>query len=357
MEQQLHNTFGKRLNQARKMKAWSLAVLRENIGEMVSIAALSQYEKGKSMASSRVLVALSEALEVSLDYFFRDYEVELERIQFRKKSKLPKKEQDKVTEKARDFFERYNQVEELLGANINYESPIKESLGLDYEAMAKEVRKNWEIGQDPISNVHALLEEKGIKVWYAKECAEGFDGFSANTSRGPVVVVAHKHTTPARRRMTAVHELAHILCDPLGMEEKEEEKFVPAFTGALLLPAEVLKKTLGVKRKHVPLGELLSIKKRFGVSMAGVLARAKSLGIITQEAYTNYYRFGYAKNWRSQKEEAWDQELEQFFPERHFRFNQLIFRAYGEEQLTISQVASYLETSVEEAEQLINSPE
>lgn len=352
MKATIENTFGKRLVQARKMKGWSLAKLREQIGEMVSVAALSKYEKGQSMASSAVLVALSEALDVSLDYLFREFKVNLERIRFRKLSSYPKKEQNKVTEHARDFFERYFQIEEIVATQAKFESPIK-AHALDYEKIASELRKAWNIGEDPISNVHALLEENGIKVWYTKECADGFDGFSAETERGPVIVVSAK-ITAARKRMTALHELAHILCEPLQMDEKEEEKFVKGLTGAILLPAKALKSMLGTTRKDISLGELLAIKKRYGISMGGVIMRAAQLNIIRQDYVRRFYSLGPGKKWR--KLEPWDEELGKIFPETHYRYRQLVYRGYGEDLITISQAADYLECSVEEANRQLNAP-
>ncbi|SHJ13054.1 Zn-dependent peptidase ImmA, M78 family [Rubritalea squalenifaciens DSM 18772] len=345
--------FGRRLKQARKMRGWSLAQLREQIGQIVSIAALSKYEKGQSMASSKVLVALSEALDVSLDYLFRDFEVDLDRIRFRKMSTLPKKEQNRVIEEARDFFERYFEIEELVDPRPKFESPIKSSLTQDYEAMADLLRKKWNIGEDPIPNVHALLEEKGIKVWYAKNCDEKFDGFSAETNRGPVIVVSAQKTA-ARKRMTALHELAHILCEPMQMDEKEEEKFVKGFTGAILLPKNALYSMLGNSRKSIPLGELLEIKKRYGISMGGIVMRAVQLDILPQDYVRRFFGFGPGKDWR--KREPWDNRLGRIFPETHVRYRQLVFRAYGEDLITISQAANYLGCSIEEANQQLNAP-
>lgn len=345
--------FGRRLKQARKMRGWSLAQLREQINELVTVAALSKYEKGQSMASSKVLVALSEALDVSLDYLFREFEVGLERIRFRKMSTLPKKEQGRITEEARDFFERYFEIEELVDPRPKFESPIQKALSQDYEAMADKLRDEWNIGEDPIPNVHALLEEKGIKVWYVQNCDDKFDGFSADTERGPVIVVS-AHKSAARKRMTALHELAHILCEPMQMDEKEEEKFVKGFTGAILLPKKALLSMLGRTRKSIPLGELLEIKKRFGISMGGIVMRAVQLDILPKDYVRQFFGFGAGKNWR--KKEPWDNRLGNLFPESHVRFRQLVFRAYGEDLITISQAANYLGCSIEEANQQMNAP-
>ena len=351
----ISGTFGRRLKQARKMRGWSLAELRSRIDEMVSVAALSKYEKSQSMASSGVLVALSEALEVSLDYLFRDFSVSLERLRFRKLSTLSKKELERVIEQARDFFERYFEIEEIVGEFHRFDPVFNSGQNLDVEEMASLVRKKWKIGQDPIPNVHALLEDVGIKVWYAEDCHEKFDGFSAETERGPVAVVSRKMSA-ARQRMTALHEIAHILLKPLGMKHDEEEKFVVKLTGALLLPRDPLKALLGNSRKNITFGELLEIKKRFGISMSAVMVRARDLEIIPEQACTNFFRFGPGGKWRSAKEEPWDKELSDLFSEQNSRFQQLVYRAFSEELISLSQTASYLGESVEETNRLVHHP-
>lgn len=358
MPNELTTLFGKRLQQARKMRGLSLAELRGKIGEIVSIAALSKYEKGQAMASSKILVALSEGLDVSVDYLFRDFEVSLDRFRFRKQSTLSKKELESVQEKSRDFFERYFEIEEIVGATHTYKPVFKADQAVDIEYMAQVVRKEWGIGNDPIPNVHALLEDNGIKVWFSKDCDEKFNGFSATTNRGPVAVIS-KNMTPARQRMTALHEIAHILLEPLNLDLAVEEKeIVPGFTGALLLPAEPLIEMLGNKRKSIPTGELLEIKKRYGVAMSAVMMRARDAKIITDQTCANFFRFGPAKNWRTKetRKEPGDDQLGAIFPETNFRFKQLVFRAYGEELITISQAADYLKCSVGEAYKQLNDP-
>lgn len=348
--------FAKRLQQARKMRGWSLANLRAEMGDLVSVAALSKYEKGLSMPSSGVLIALANALDVSIDYLFREFEVTLERIRFRKLSRMPKREQDRVCEQARDFFERYFELEEVVGEGVRYDPPNTASLGADFEAVAEHLRAKWNVGEDPISNVHVLLENHGIKVWFPQECDEDFDGFSADTERGPVIVVSGKKVA-ARKRMTALHELAHFLAKPLNLEEREEEKFVRRLTGAILLPKDALRSILGRHRSDLAIGELLEIKKQFGISMSGVIARARETGIISEDRMKRFYYQGPAGKWRSAKKEPYDDELLKLFPESNFRYRQLVFRAYGEEKITLSQAAAYLETSLDEATRMLNLTE
>ncbi len=84
--------------------------------------------------------------------------------------------------------------------------------------------------------------------------------------------------------------------------------------------------------------------------------RAAQLNIIPQQSLVDFYRFGPGKAWRSAREEPWDKELGKIFPESHYRFRQLVYRAYGEELITLSQAASYLDCDIDEANKQLNSP-
>lgn len=340
--------FSRRLLQARRMQGLSLAEVREKIGDIVTIAALSKYEKGLSMASSKVLIALSDALDVTTDFFFRDFEVELKRIRFRKLTKVPAKDVASIREHAKDFFEKYFRIEEITGAQKPYQPILKAGQTLDPEAMAESVRNEWGIGNDPIPNVHALLEDNGIKVWYPQNCNPDFDGFSADTDRGPVAVVSNSIGAP-RKRMTALHELAHILLEPFELDEKTEEPLVRDFTSAILLPKKALIDAMGETRKKLQFEELFQIKERFGISVAGIIMRAHRLGIINDSLYTGFFRFGAGKKWRSERKEPRDDKLGRLFPESHNRYRQLVFRAYAEELITLAQAAEFLACTVDQA--------
>ena len=80
--------FSKRLKSARVLASLSQDQLVEKMENVVSKNAISKYEKGEMMADSTVLLALSKALNVKPDYFFRPFTVEIEKVEFRKKQKI-----------------------------------------------------------------------------------------------------------------------------------------------------------------------------------------------------------------------------------------------------------------------------
>ena len=64
----MNNTFAQRLVNARKIRCMSQRELCNVVDGKVSPTAIVKYEKGLMMPSSDVLIVLSKALEMKLDY-------------------------------------------------------------------------------------------------------------------------------------------------------------------------------------------------------------------------------------------------------------------------------------------------
>ena len=72
--------FSQRLKSARLMNGLSMDNLCEKMNHIVSKQSISKYEKGIMMPDSTILIALSKALNVSVDFFLRPYNVTVEDI-------------------------------------------------------------------------------------------------------------------------------------------------------------------------------------------------------------------------------------------------------------------------------------
>ncbi|MEE1271569.1 MAG: helix-turn-helix transcriptional regulator [Bacteroidales bacterium] len=66
----MQNLFSIRLKQARIMQELSMKALCERTNNALTKQSISKYETGKMMPDSKSLIILSNALGVSLDYFF-----------------------------------------------------------------------------------------------------------------------------------------------------------------------------------------------------------------------------------------------------------------------------------------------
>ena len=338
------NPFPGRLLQARQMRGLSLRELAVKTGDAVSYAALSKYEHGRMAPSSTVLLALADALGQSSDFFFRPFRLQMTEVRFRKKSRMGITVEKAFLEQARNHFERYREIEELVGDTRTYHAPFPQSVvksSEDAEKLAVRLREKWKLGTDPLPNIQQLLEDQGIKVFELPTEDRQFDGLKAETETGPVVVLASwLNGNLPRKRMTEVHELAHVVLPfAEGTTEADEEKLCARFAGALLLPEESFRAAFGAHRQHLGVGELVGMKQTFGASIMAIMKRAEQLGMITTAVFERFCIFANQHHWRTNGEPG-DSSYSQ--PESCGRFRQLVLRAVAEEIVSSSMGASLL---------------
>lgn len=213
---ELKKIFSERFKSARLMKGFSLQDLADAIDNQLSRQALHRYEKGEVLPDSEKINLLSKALEVSPDYFFRSTKVELDEIEYRKLSRMSKKDASIIKEKTKDYLARYLELEEILGLGVEFDNPLKNFESItSYKQVneaANQLRENWSLGTGAIFNVVELLEDKNIKV-VKLDVDEDFDGLQTFVNDTiPVVAYNIKKTKkPDRIRLTLLHELAHLL--------------------------------------------------------------------------------------------------------------------------------------------------
>lgn len=324
-------SFAERLKSARKMRGWSFQQLADNLAMSISKQALHKYESGKMKPAGEVLIALSKALEVKPDYFLKE-PIELGAVEFRKKSKLSVKQEESIKEKVKDFLERYLEAEQLLNIKLKFSNPVRNIVIAevdDVEDVVLKLIKSWNLGYDPVPNVIEMLEDKGVRV-IEIEAPEEFDGMSTYVGDIPVVVI-NKNYTIERKRFTALHELGHLV---LNIEKgADKERICHAFAGAMLLPDSVLENHLGEKRNNIAIGELVSIKEEFGVSLQAIMMRAQLKGIIDRRKADRF--------WRSIASNKKEEGLGQFAGiEKSYRFEHLVFRLAAEEVVSMSKASN-----------------
>ncbi len=339
------NEFGKRLHSARKMAGMSMEALAGASGSLVSKQAISKYEKGSINPSSEVLIAFAKALGVKVDYFFRSSQVEVTGFEFRKRSRLSRKEEDRVTYQARDFLNRYLEIEKVLNLDHDADVPVarrKIRNHNDIEQAALEIRKNWELGDAPVSQLTELLEDKGFKI-FEVETEGDFDGFSgfAENLNIPVIAV-FKEGDCVRKRFTIAHELAHLLLDFSDCAATSHERLCHAFAGAFLLPEKVIREELGESRKKITQWELKKLKGIYGISMQAIMARAHVLGIISDQTYRFFNMYVNKNGWRKEEPGTYKGV------ERANRFKQLVLHASAEQIISYSKGAELLNVSLAE---------
>lgn len=336
--------FGERLKSARKMSGVSMAVLADKAGKAVTKQAISKYEKGLMNPGGDALIALSRALDVKSDYFFRPQKVSLGKLEFRKKSSLGRKEEERIKYRTLDFLERYLEIEDILSDKAVYRNPLSDPhirKAADAEKAALELRRKWKLGDAPLSNLMELLEDKGIRI-HEIETDQNFIGISAWADGIPVIAVRSQDDL-LRKRFTISHELGHILLNiHENNDQRAREKLCHIFAGAFLLPEKVIKAELGEERRKIALWELKKIKGIYGISIQAVMARARHLGIISEHTYRNFCITVNTQGWKI------DEPGEYLGKEHANRFDQLVFHAAAEEIITFSRAAELLNLPLSE---------
>jgi len=330
------NNFNQRLLSARKMAGLSLQDLADKMDIDITKQALNQYEKGQTSPSSKVIISLSNALGLPVDYFFKKSDVKLENLEFRKKSSLSQKEIEAARFKTMDYLEKYLEIEGLLNVENTFTNPLKKAVihnEQDIEKHANDLRKAWDLGLDPIPDVIALLEEKRIKV-FELEAPDEFSGLSSRTD-GIAVIVVNKNVNIVRKRFTALHELAHlVLTFPDSMDDKQKELLCYTFAGAFLFPEEVFKDEFGKKRTSILLNELVLLENYYGISVQAIMRRAHGLQLISDSKFRDYQAW-LSKSGNKKK------ELGSFRGgETPMRFRRLVYKALSEDIITYSKAAA-----------------
>ena len=310
------------------------------------------------MPSSGVLIALADALGVSVDYLASDSDIVLEAIEFRRKRLTSKREEAQVEARILDLLERYLTVEEILGlptvagqGPCGRPWPVCDDL-TGAEQAATSLRRHWELGSDPIPNLVELLEERGIKVLSIP--LANIDGLTAGVRRKDrsvaSVIVVNRRDWGERQRFTAAHELGHMVLNIAPTVEDEEAAH--RFAGAFLIPAETLRAEVGKRRQSIGWSELFHLKRIFGVSVQALTYRCKDLLIFGDPLFQHLFNEFKRRGWRRPPyREPWAMNGED--PKR---FERLCFRALAEGAISESKAAELLGHSVHELVRLMDEP-
>jgi len=168
---------GGRLAQARTFRGLLKGELATEVG--VSPAAIGQFESGTSRPSGATLARLAMALSVPVAFFAADrqrFALREEDAHFRTLRSTSKRDRSQ----ARTQVELLAETVALIESKVRLPEPSLPSMPADTdpESAARELRRVWELGEGPISNVVGLLERKGVIVARLPAATDEVDAFS-----------------------------------------------------------------------------------------------------------------------------------------------------------------------------------
>lgn len=343
MNKEATEIFSRRLKQARLMRGMSLDALSKAMNHAVSRQSINKYEQGRMMPDSKVLLSLASSLGVKVDFFFRPYTVEVGQLNFRKTVKFSEAKVKALKERVQEELERYLEIEQMCASKAAFCIAKKETRSTD-DAMrfASEVRTNFRLGNDGISNVIEVLEDNGIKVVEIEE-NDSFDGLSGFVNGNIPIIVVNSLLPPERKRFAALHELGHLVMSfPEDMNPKEIEACCNSFASEMLIPFSVLVNRIGYRRHDISLAELTNIQVQFGISVDALMHILHERGVISDNRYKTFNKKKHTSD--QFKEEVQRSRIPE---ERSGRFIRMIFRALADELISVSKAAALLNSSVD----------
>ena len=290
-----------RITEAREARAMSMEDLAKSIG--VTRQTISKYERGIVSPSAEMLQALSENLSFPSDFFYKE-EKDANTVSplfFRSKSNIAKKiktackYQIKWTDAIKKQLEEYVDFvkRDLPTIDKEYEDLSFEEV----EELALDIRKNWELYDDPIGDLIGILENKGVIIsrFATNEfCTfNGIEAFSCWKDGTPYILYNSIQKSAVRARFSILHELGHLIMHSSIAEEDSVKKEVidladgqaDRFAAAFLLPATSFPKDI----RSTSLVSLEAIKQKWGVSISTIIKRCETLELLT-ENQINYLK-------------------------------------------------------------------
>ncbi len=330
--------FSKNLKYYRLKNQLSKKALAEKIH--VSAMAITNYEDGSRNPSMEILSALADVLGVRISDFLavRNDKLVFQHAEFRKNASLSQTQQEFVKESVEEYFGRFMTVVEVLGGEVLPNAPDCHTLLLsdDNEENAAQLRLHLGFAPDgPIEDLIGKLENKGILVFECPVANSKFSGMNGFVNGRPYIVF-NPSMSAERNRSTSVHELAHLMFNwPEDMSEKDIEEQATAIGGAFLFPKSDAIRELGIRRTSVT-RDMLLVAEEYGISMMMLVTRAKLCGILSDSTVKRFYVAASQAGWRKA-------EPSRIEPEHPTLFDQLVFRAVNEEEISVQRGAELLQ--------------
>ena len=161
------------------------------------------------------------------------------------------------------------------------------------ERIATLVRAQWQMSAGPVQNLARAIEAAGVVVVHSDMAGSAVDGVTYSAPGLPSLVVLNISQPSDRMRFTLAHELGHLVMHRSQPTQQMEEQ-ANEFASYFLMPTHDIRPCFAQRR--IDLRLLAELKPLWRVSMASLLMRARSLGLLAynQERYL-WQQFSIAK--------------------------------------------------------------
>lgn len=298
-----------RIRYARLFQGFSQKEVAEKLN--VTPRTIRAYESGDSQPEH--LSTLAKILDFPTTFFFGNdllYAKDGE-ISFRAVTKLKADLKAQAETRTGLAFLFSNELEQAFKLP---EPNIPDFSDLSPEEAAISLRSYWNLGDEGISNMIALLEKNGVHV-YSLSMDIDVDANCTWYEDRPFIFLNNQKSAE-RSRFDAAHELGHLIRDRFidtkdDRSHVQKEKEANEFASAFLMPETSLR---FYTPKFVTVDTLVSLKHKWGVSVAALAYRLYQLELVSEWVYKRVLSPEIAKRgYRIKEPEEMDRESSLLF--------------------------------------------
>lgn len=331
-----------RLLLARERRGCTKAALAS--AAAVTIRSITNYEGGYHEPPQSTVVRLAAQLEFEPEFFYGpDLPLApIEGASFRALKNMTARRRDQAKASATFALALAGWIDKRFA--LPEPSVPRLNHPADAEAAAEVVRRDWSLGERPISNMVHLLEAHGVRVFSLAEESADLNAFSMWVEGVPFIFL-NTMKSAENSRMDAAHELGHLVMHwghetPRGRDKEREAQ---TFGAAFLMPRGSI---LATAPTTAHLGELNRAKRVWKVSLANLVYRMHTLRLLTDWQYRTAFielsSLGYRRS-----------EADGSIPRETSQVLSKVFDALRADQLSKADVAEELVIPVDELNKVI----
>ncbi len=310
---------GARLREAREVRGITASALSNATN--IPASAISNYERGRHNPPPERLDTLAKALHFKSDFFFRplqpvagDSQVVFERSRASTTTAIRRRAEHQ-REWLREIVGFLGQYLDMPTADLPvFPRDLRWNTLTDddIEELACETRRQWHLGDGPISNMTLLMENHGIVITHIRFGSPKLDAFSTwdVVDGRPYIVLGNDGQSACRVRFNVCHELAHLVLhqNVSSLEWKDRQIFQKVerqahrFASAFLAPASCIVDDLN----NLTLNGLRQVKPKWKASIKMLIHRSHDLGMVGNEEVSRLYAYYNKRGW--QHEEPYDSD-------------------------------------------------
>lgn len=283
------------LRVARQLRGLQQGEAAQRLG--ISQAMLSRIENGLASFTDDLMQRAASAFALPRTFFVQTDTIFGAPVSvhpmWRKRASVNTRELDQIVAELNVRLMHLRRLLQAVEVDTTYEIPAHPADDdEDVARIAGIVRAQWQMPAGPVQNLTRTLEAAGIVIVHSDMAGSAIDGVTFAAPGLPPLIVLNAAQPADRMRFTLAHELGHLVMhrrQPTRLMEDQANEFA----SNLLMPTADIRPYFS---RRIDLRLLAELKPFWRVSMASLLMRARSLGLLAynQERYL-WQQFSTAK--------------------------------------------------------------